>query len=98
MVKARETVCLFTPMMPLASVWPLQMASPGGQSGLGLSQYSASRRMNRRLAMGFEVAASMTAMTGVSVEAFVSEAVEMRLRAFAAEVVRRKESEDEMFG
>lgn len=38
------------------------------------------------------------AMTGVPVETFVSEAVETRLRAFAAEVARREESEDEMFG
>ena len=38
------------------------------------------------------------AMTGASVEAFVSEAVEIRLRAFGAELAVREESEDEMFG
>jgi hypothetical protein len=38
------------------------------------------------------------AMVGVSLEEFVIDALEVRLRAFASEVARREESEDEMFG
>ena len=38
------------------------------------------------------------AMAGVSLEEFVSEALEARLRAMGVEAVRRQESDDEMFG
>ncbi|MFN7936964.1 MAG: hypothetical protein U0R19_26820 [Bryobacteraceae bacterium] len=44
-----------------------------------------------------ERAGRAAAMTGVSVETFVSEAVEIRLRAFSAELAIREEADDEMF-